>query len=282
MRFPADGEYVFPGALATLVGRGRRRPARRAERLGPATRSSSAARRGRRRPRRARRVGATRPPHRRASAMGRGSAATRRSSAARRWRNEPSKRDCLRSGSKRIPRDGHSVGQRADAAARHPREADRRAEVEERLQRIRPERVAGALLDPRHVRVDGQHRLAEGLVANRGRRVRPDARQLGQVVRPAVGGDRARGAVEVQRAPVVAEALPCADRVGGRRRRERLRPSASARATRASGARPARPASAAASPPRRGSRTDRSSSATAGRARARRTRPAAARPRGGD
>ena len=83
--------------------------------------------------------------------------------------------------------------------------------------------MPGALLDPRDVRVDRQHRLAEGLVADRRRGVGADAGELGEIVRPAVLGDRARGAVQVEPAAVVAEPLPGADHVGGRRGGERGR-----------------------------------------------------------
>jgi len=37
-----------------------------------------------------------------------GASATARSAVARRWRNEPSKRDCFRAGSSRVPREGHA------------------------------------------------------------------------------------------------------------------------------------------------------------------------------
>ena len=80
----------------------------------------------------------------------------------------------------------------------------------------------GALLDALHVRVDGQDVAAEREVADRSRGVRADAGQLGQVVRPPVGRDVLRGAVQADRAPVVAEALPLDDHVRGRRGCERL------------------------------------------------------------
>ena len=73
------------------------------------------------------------------------------------------------------------------------------------------------------VRVDREHGLAEGLVADRAGGVGPDPRQLGQVVGPAVLGDVPRGPMQVERAPVVAEPLPLPDHVGGRRGRERSR-----------------------------------------------------------
>src|SRR6185503_16530845 len=100
-------------------------------------------------------------------------------------------------------------------------EADRRAEVEQRLRTRTVELDAGALLDARDVDVDRQDVAAEREVAEGGRGVRPDAGQLRQVVRPAVLGDVARGAVQVDRAAVVAEPLPGDDHVGRGRGRER-------------------------------------------------------------
>ena len=116
-----------------------------------------------------------------------------------------------------------SLGERADAAARHTREADGRAEVEERLR-------AGAV-EARPVRSctrrtfvsTGSTSRPNAKFADGGRGVRPDAGQLGQVVGPTVLGDHARGAVEVDGAPVVAESLPLDDHVRGRRGRERRR-----------------------------------------------------------
>ena len=61
----------------------------------------------------------------------------------------------------------------------------------------------------------GSTGLAEREVPDRGGGVRADAGQLGQVVRPAALGDHARGAVQGERAPVVAEPLPLADHVAG-------------------------------------------------------------------
>ena len=77
------------------------------------------------------------------------------------------------------------------------------------------ELLAGALLDAAHVRVDGQHVAPEREVADGRRGVRPDARELGQVVRPAVLRDLLRGAVQAERAPVVAEPLPLDDHLAG-------------------------------------------------------------------
>src|SRR5207248_499866 len=64
---------------------------------------------------------------------------------------------------------------------------------------------------------------AEGEVGDRRRRVRPDARQRGEVVGPAPRHDGSRSAVQVDGAPVVPEALPLADDVGRRGVGERSR-----------------------------------------------------------
>src|SRR5207253_5548426 len=94
--------------------------------------------------------------------------------------------------------------QRADAAARDPRKADRRTEVEERLRARAVELLAGSLLNPADVRVDRQHVVSEGEVINSGRGVRPDAGQPREVVRPPVLRNMLRSPMEVDRAPVVA------------------------------------------------------------------------------
>ena len=141
--FPADGEYVFPGGLATLVVERRHRHARRAERLGAPPRlivrdRRLAGQRDRDRPRTT-----TRPSRssertassssvvelvRRDSAT---SAERRRAALAERALERP----CLRAGSSRIPRDGHSSASGHVAAARDAGEADRRAEIHQRLRR---------------------------------------------------------------------------------------------------------------------------------------------------
>ena len=96
-----------------------------------------------------------------------------------------------------------------------------RAEVEERLERVRSEGMSGALLDPGDVRVHGQHRLVERLVADRGRGVGANAGEGGQILRPALFSDHARGTVQVESAAVVAEPLPGADHIGGSCSRKR-------------------------------------------------------------
>src|SRR4051812_19988816 len=103
---------------------------------------------------------------------------------------------------------GTQVGQWTFAAARDARQADRGAEIEERLRAGGVERLTGALLHPADVRVDRQHVSGEREVADRRRGVRADAGQRGQIVGPAAGGDDARRAMEVERAAVVAESLP--------------------------------------------------------------------------
>ena len=75
-------------------------------------------------------------------------------------------------------------------AARHAREADGRAEVEQRLRARRSKASPRALLHAADVRVDRQHVAAEGEVADRCRRVGADPGQLGQLVRPALLGDQ--------------------------------------------------------------------------------------------
>ena len=105
--------------------------------------------------------------------------------------------------------------------------------------------VAGALRDAPHVDVDGQHVAAEREARDGVGGVAADAGQLGQVVGPAVRRDLLRGAVERERAPVVAEPLPLADHVAGRRRGERLDRRPALEPALASAARRARPASAA-------------------------------------
>ena len=83
--------------------------------------------------------------------------------------------------------------------------------------------VAEALGDAPRVRVDRRDLRAERERGDRGRRVRADARQRAQVGRPAVAGDRRRGRVERERAPVVPEAHPGGQDLGARRGRERRR-----------------------------------------------------------
>ena len=149
-------------------------------------------------------------------------ATTARRAAARRWRNEPSNGPWRRVGSKRRPRDGQAAGERADAAAGDPGEADRLAQIHQRLPGRRGEVVAGPLRHAPHVDVDGQNRVAEGERGDRVGGIAADAGQLGQVVGPAVSRNLLRGAVERERAPVVAEPLPLPDHVAGRGRGERL------------------------------------------------------------
>src|SRR5581483_71497 len=105
------------------------------------------------------------------------------------------------------------VGKRAAAAARNACEADGRAEIEERLRARTVERGGGPLLHAAHVRVERQHVLTEREVAQCGRGVRADAGQLRQVLGPPTLGDDARGAMQVDRAAVVAETLPLDDHV---------------------------------------------------------------------
>ena len=156
---------------------------------GCTTRSRPGAARARPTARRARRAPATRPPPDRAS---RGAAARRRPAAEERAALAERSLEARLLPRRLVaaPPRGTPLGERAGAAPRHPRQAHRRPEVEERLQRVRPECVPRALLDPRDIRVHRQHRLAVRLVPDCSRGVRADAGKLGQVVGPALRGDR--------------------------------------------------------------------------------------------
>ena len=111
--------------------------------------------------------------------------ASSRTSAARRWRREPSKRLWRRSGANVSPRDGQRGGERAALAARHARQADLRAEVEERLvpvpgaarRRRHVGRAERALEHAAHVDVERRHLGAEREARDRARGVRADAGQ---------------------------------------------------------------------------------------------------------
>ena len=177
------------------------------------------------------------------------------------------------------PTDGQTSASGHDPAARDPRQADGGAEVHERLRGAAGERVAGAALDAVDVDVPREHVLAEREVADRGGRVRADARKPRQVVGPAVRGDDRGCPVQCERPAVVAEPLPRADHVPRRCGGERLGGRPPLEPRRGSAARRVRPASAAASPRRRGSRTGRGYAATEIAARTRRTTPEAVPPR---
>ena len=201
-------------------------------------------------------------------------AATARSAAARRWRNDPSNRDCFRSGSYRDPRDGQrsasghtphrgtrarqTVAPRSKSACAHPapnrpplRSCTRRTFVSSGRTSCPSAKL------PTAAAVRGRRQAApSGRRAIRARRPRTP---------PGAGSERA-GCIRAlatrgsPRRPTPPRAPP---------------PSATARASARSAGSRGRPASAAASPPRRGSRTDPSCGATAGRARSRGTRPEA-------
>jgi hypothetical protein len=102
------------------------------------------------------------------------------------------------------------VGQRAVAAARHSRDADRRAKIHERLCASVVERRAGALEDTAHVHVDRQYGPAEREAGNRVRRVAAHTGQRGQVLGPTVRRNLACHEMQVDGPPVVAE--PCHSR----------------------------------------------------------------------
>ena len=126
--------------------------------------------------------------------------ATSRSVSARRWRNEPSNRLCLRSGLVARAARGAAPRERAGAAARDAREAERRAEIHQRLRRRAGEAVAGAALDAVDVDVVGEHVLAEREVADRRRGVRADARAAasGRPASPRARSPAPRGAARAR------------------------------------------------------------------------------------
>src|SRR5207302_8090426 len=94
-----------------------------------------------------------------------------------------------------------------------------------RLAGGRRERKTSPLLDATHVRIDGQNITAQRKVAHRRGGIGPNAREVREIVRPAVDRDPLRGSVQVQATPVVAESLPFPDdirrRGGGKSRRRR-------------------------------------------------------------
>src|SRR5581483_9097934 len=98
--------------------------------------------------------------------------------------------------------------ERADAAAWNSREAHGGAEVHQRLRGGRREDRARPLADAADVDVLRQHVAAEREARDRVGGVAADAGKRGQIVGPALRGDLLRRAVEVERATVVAEALP--------------------------------------------------------------------------
>ena len=113
-------------------------------------------------------------------------------------------------------------GEWAGGAAGDPGQADRGAQIHERRRRVRRERRAGAVEEAADVRVDGENRSPERESRHRVSRVAAHARQLGEILRPAARRDAAGRAMEIERAPVVAESLPLRDDVGRGRRGERL------------------------------------------------------------
>src|SRR2546423_14105707 len=106
------------------------------------------------------------------------------------------------------PARGTTCRERTDAAARNAGQADGRPEIHERLCGGRREAMSRAFLHAAHVRVDGEDGTTQRKVPDRRSRVRPDAPQLGEAVRPTPRRDPLRGPVQVQAAPVVAEPLP--------------------------------------------------------------------------
>ena len=78
------------------------------------------------------------------------------------------------------------------------------------------------LLDAAHIRVHRQDVTTEREVPHRRSRVRPHARQLSQISRPAFRRDLPCSAMQVQAAAVVPEPLPFANHRRRRRLRQRL------------------------------------------------------------
>src|SRR5262249_21468980 len=111
---------------------------------------------------------------------------------------------------------GACRGERTSRAAGDPRQADGRAEIHERMRGGWTEPRPGPLDDPSRIRVDGEDGVAEREPGHGVRRVPADARELAEILGPAVGGDTARGLVEVHCAAVVSEPLPCANDVSAR------------------------------------------------------------------
>ena len=106
--------------------------------------------------------------------------------------------------------------ERAGAAARDPREADRLAEIHQRLRRRRARtRGPSAPTRGRMLTSTGRRGPLEGEAGDGVGGVAPDAGQVGKVFRPAMlGDDLPGGTVEVDGATVVAEAGPGADYLG--------------------------------------------------------------------
>ena len=151
----------------------------------------------------------------------RGAAATRRSVARVAGGTSPRTGPACARARSGAPAKG-SRRERADAAARHAREADVAPRSNSACGALVVEANAGALLDAAHIDVHRQDRPAEREVARRRPRCR-GRRRAAPSGRPASRARRgARRAVEVERPAVVAEPLPRADHVGGRRCGERL------------------------------------------------------------
>ena len=253
MRFPDDGEYVFPGGARHARRRGRGRHARRAERLAPAPPLSWRA-----------------APDETAVRPGRGRRAQSDSTASRvelveRPRllgDEPQRR--ARGAGGTSPRSATAAGAaRSDGRARGmPRRAGtRRSAGRARGRRVAPRSISawphaaenawpGPLLDAARrscrpaapARPSAKLRTAAAVYGpTPGSSVRSSGQPSAAIRRAA------RCSVD---APAGCSPRPCHSRMTSARRRgrERRRRSASARASARSAARRARPASAAASP----------------------------------
>ena len=164
--------------------------------------------------------------------------------------------------------------ERAHPAARHPREADGRPEVEERL-RARPSNSRRCAPAPgaTFVSTGSTSRPNAKLPTAAPCRARRRAARSGRPASRAAATAALRGGglprAGCSRAPATRGSRRPATRPRARRRRPALEPRA------ASAGRRGRPASAAASPRRRGSRRGRASAATAAPGRSRRTSPTA-------
>ena len=149
-------------------------------------------------------------------------AATRRSVSARRWRKDPSNGPCFLVGIVAHAPRGARVGKRARFAPRDAGDADRRAEIHERLRGCGAERLTGTPLYTLDVHVDRQDLFVEREAANGGGRVGADTGQLDQMVGPTFSRDFPCCTMKVQRTPVVAEPLPLTDHIRRRGGRKRL------------------------------------------------------------
>ena len=129
-----------------------------------------------------------------------GASATARSAAARRWRNEPSKRDCFRAARRACRAKGirrRAGSRRSAGSARGTRShRDPSAPVPRHPSKLCPvRRSTRSTLTSR-----GSDVLVEGEVRDGRGRVRADAGELGEVVRPAVSATPGAARCRLRRA----------------------------------------------------------------------------------